>query len=253
MTINPSTEYWGARSERYDNLQWAKNRIFLDRILVCGKFLGSDKVLDVGTGTGTVAKHIAPFVRWVAAVDFSPDMLERAARNGATANISFLVGDACQMRFANDVFDKVVARYCLHHIVENVSKAVDECYRVLKLGGMMIFAEGVPPSTRTRDYFEQIFELKEKRLTFLPEDMKSLLSGSGFGSLTTDIFWLRQMSVRNWLDNNGDLETSRKELIFDLHRNAPAYVKEDYKMTETAEDCFIDMRVAIVTGTKTAK
>lgn len=250
-TANPK-EYWGERAERYDNLHWVKNRLFLDRILVNGKFLGSDKVLDVGTGTGVVAAIVAPFVRWVAAIDTSSDMMGKARGNGCPGNVSFLVGDARKMFFADAVFDKIVARYCLHHIIEGVEKAASECYRVLKPGGLMIFAEGVPPSARAKDYFTRIFELKEKRIVFLPEDMELLLTGAGFQKLTTDVFWLKRMSVRNWLESS-DLDKDRKELIYQLHCTAPEFVKQDYQMTEKDGDCLIDMRVAIVVGKKAAQ
>jgi ubiquinone/menaquinone biosynthesis C-methylase UbiE len=239
--------YWEQRAMEYNNLSWANDKGFLDHIIAAGKFQSSDIVLEVGTGTGLVAKAISPLVKKVIATDSSPHMLNLAP-NGL-GNIERVVGDARSLDYKDNTFDHVVARYVFHHILYGTAKAMSECYRVLKRGGSMIFAEGVPPSRRTLQDFISIFALKEDRLTFMPEDMANLMSAAGFIQLQSEMLLLRQMSVNNWLKSSG-LSDNRQQAIFKMHQNAPAHFKEDYHMTETANDCLIDMKIIILVGNK---
>jgi len=57
------------------------------------------------------------------------------------------------------------------------------------------------------------------------------------------------MSVRNWLSNSS-LPKHMQEKIYRLHKNAGDYFREDYNMIETANDCLIDMKMAILTAKK---
>lgn len=245
MTNN--TEYWRQRAERYNNLQWVNSSDFIGEILKAGDFTRTDKVLDVGTGTGVIARVLSPIVRKVTAIDSSPDMMHKA--DGRFSNIEYRICDARAMPWRSGTFNRVVARYVFHHIIEDTQKAMDECYRVLKIGGRMVFAEGVPPSDRTCRDFIAIFKLKEDRLTFTPLSMRRLLLGSGFDHIEVKELWLEQMSVRNWLESS-DLPKEKQDVIYKMHVDASGYFKNDYNMTVTDTDCLIDMRIAIVTGTK---
>ena len=245
--INSSENYWRSRAERYDNLEWVNSTDFAQAIVTAGRFRSTDHVLDVGTGTGVMARVLSPIVRKVTAIDSSPDMMGKV--NGSFDNVEYRVCDARVMPWRSGTFNKVVARYVFHHILEGAQKAMNECYRVLKIGGRMVFAEGVPPSDRTYQDFVDIFRLKEKRLTFMPLDMRRLLLASGFDHVEVKDLWLRQMSVKNWLDSS-DLDTARKTLIFRMHECAPDYFRDDYNMTITDSDCLIDMRIAVAVGVK---
>jgi ubiquinone/menaquinone biosynthesis C-methylase UbiE len=241
------SNYWKQRAERYNNLEWVNSDSFMKAIISAGKFKSSDWVLDVGTGTGVVAYAVAPLVRYVTAIDNSPDMMDKI--NHRPVNVMYKVCDAKNIPWKEETFDKVVARYVLHHITDGVRKAMNECYRVLKPGGLMIFAEGVPPSQRTKQDFINIFRLKEDRLTFMPDDMKSLVVTSGFKPVATHLLKLRGMSIKNWLDSS-DLDTDTQARIFAMHVDAPQYFKDDYDMVITDDDCLISMTVAIVVGAK---
>jgi len=144
--------------------------------------------------------------------------------------------------FKDEVFDKVTARLVFHHILEGTQKAMDRCYRVLKRGGKMILSEGIPPSEEVKEDYIKIFKLKEKRLTFMEEDLIALMKEAGFKNIQSRILWLRQMSVKNWLVNSG-LPQSTKNKIFRLHLNARDRFKKAYHMIEKERDCWIDMKI----------
>ena len=241
------SNYWKQRAERYNNLDWVNSQTFMKAIISAGKFKPSDWVLDVGTGTGVVAYAVAPLVKYVTAIDNSPDMMDKI--NHKPVNVMYKVCDATNIQWKEETFDKVVARYVFHHIIEGTQKAMDECYRVLKPGGLMVFAEGVPPSKRTKRDFVNIFRFKEDRLTFMPRDMENLMITSGLKPLTTTLLKLKRMSIKNWLDSS-DLDTGSQARIYAMHVNAPQYFKDDYDMVITDDDSLISMTVAIVVGVK---
>lgn len=246
MTVTDNN-YWKQRAGRYNNLEWVNSQTFMKAIISAGKFKSSDWVLDVGTGTGVVAYAVAPSVRYVTAIDNSPDMMDKV--NHRPVNVMYKVCDVKNIQWKEETFDKIVARYVFHHITEDTQRAMNECYRVLKLGGLMVFAEGVPPSQRTKQDFINIFRLKENRLTFMPSDMQKLMTASGFHHISVSLLKLKKMSVKNWLDSS-DLTTERQARIYAMHVDAPQYFKDDYDMVVTDDDCLISMTVAIVVGAK---
>lgn len=241
-----NSDYWKKRAEHYNELMWAKDGAYLDAFVKACKLKKTEVVLDVGTGTGIVAHAIAPLVQEVIGLDKSQAMLEHSNWRG---NMYFIRRNILTPIFKDEVFDKVVARHVFHHILVGRQRAMNECYRVLKRGGLMVFSEGVPPCPEVkRDYIE-IFKLKEKRRTFLEEDIVDLMKKAGFQNIQVSIFMLKSMSVRSWLVNS-DVPESTQEQILDLHANAGDYFKKAYNMVQVAGDCFIDVKMAIVTGEK---
>jgi ubiquinone/menaquinone biosynthesis C-methylase UbiE len=238
--IDYDRAFWKMRAKHYNELEWVNHRTYLDAFIQLGDFRRSDLVLDVGTGTGVVAHAISPVVKQVIGLDKSQDMMEHSNWYG---NMYFIRRDIRNPIFAGGVFDKVVCRQVFHHVLRDRQKAMNECYWVLKKGGRMVFSEGVPPTKRVEEDYTEIFRLKEKRVTFCEETLFGLMAQAGF------ILWLKKMSVKNWLINSG-LPKSIQDKIFRLHRDAKSYFKEDYNMIETADDCFINMKMVILVGEK---
>ena len=239
--------YWDIRSKYYNNLKWAKDEQYINKIISIANFEKTDLVLEVGTGTGILLSHIAPLVGEIIGIDLSAAMLNKIRFRHP--NSYFIRSDIRESLFKENLFDKVVARMVFHHILEDTDIALKECYRILKKGGMMIFAEGVPPCRELREDFKRIFALKEKRITFLPEDMVKLMEEAGFCQIKVDYYITREMSVRNWLDNSG-LSEQVKEKIFNMHLNGTDLFKKAYNLKVRNNDCLIDTVNAIVTGIK---
>lgn len=99
-----------------------------------------DEVLDLGTGTGSLALKIAPLVRHVVAVDISPEMLEVAAertKRTGLGNVSFREGSAGSIPEDDASFDIVVSSLCLMFVPDK-KKAATEIARVLRQGGRFV-------------------------------------------------------------------------------------------------------------------
>jgi ubiquinone/menaquinone biosynthesis C-methylase UbiE len=244
--MHQNSNFWKIRAQRYNELEWANHSLYLDTFIKAGQFKKTDIVLDVGTGTGIIAHALSPLVNQVIGLDKSQDMLEHSNWYG---NMYFIKRNILKPIFIDDTFDKVTARQVFHHILRGTQKAMNECYRLLKKGGLIVFSEGVPPTSDVKQDYIEIFKLKEKRLTFMEEDLVGLLDKAGFENIQTETVWLRQMSVKNWLTNSG-LPQDVQDRIFDLHANAGDYFKNAYNMEEIEDDCLIDMKMVILTGEK---
>lgn len=244
--IDYNSDFWRKRAERYNQLEWANHSLYLDAFVRAGEFKKTDVVLDVGTGTGIIAHATSPLVKQVIGLDKSQDMLEHSNWDG---NLYFIKRNILNPIFKDEVFDKVTARQVFHHILRGTQPAMNYCYRVLKKGGLMVFSEGIPPSPEVKQDYIQIFKLKEKRLTFMEEDLITLMERARFKNIQVNIVWLREMSVRNWLANSG-LPQSTQDRIFELHVTAGDYFKKAYNMVEAEGDCLIDMKMVILVGEK---
>lgn len=102
------------------------------------------RVLDVGCGTGDHVRIMAPLVApgSAAGVDLSATLVACARRRTAPAgaHVSFQVGDACELPFADAAFDRVVANQVLLHLADPW-QAVAQMRRVLGPGGLLSIGE----------------------------------------------------------------------------------------------------------------
>ncbi len=243
---------WDKRATRYDNLQWANHDLYFRVLLEELRLTGDEVVLDVGTGTGKIAYTVQPFCKEVIGIDSSQQMLDVANKNLdvlSNANISFRLAPADRLPFTDGSFDVVIARMVLHHLMDNLEGAVKECFRVLRKGGRIVIAEGVPPNHRLREDFMEIFKLKEKRHTFLEEDIMRLVADAGFQRINVRTFFMDAISINNWLEH-AEIPPENVGKIKQLHQNASPYFKEAYRLREENGDIFIDMKHAIVTAEK---
>lgn len=91
-------------------------------------------VLELATGPGMIAKHIASAAKSVVATDFAPNMIETAKKGDVPQNVTFEVADATSLPYADKSFDLVVIANALH-IIPDPQKALAQIKRVLKDGG----------------------------------------------------------------------------------------------------------------------
>jgi arsenite methyltransferase len=107
--------------------------------------LGDDaRVLEIGCGTGAIARTLAgwPGVGAVLGVDPSPLLLAKARELSAgIANLSFAAGDGRHLSLAAGSFDAVVVHRVLSH-VPGPEQVLAETFRVLRAGGRLAVFDG---------------------------------------------------------------------------------------------------------------
>ena len=94
-------------------------------------------VLEIATGPGLLAKHVAPAARSMLATDYSDGMIAEARKGDCPGNLRFEVADAMALPYADDSFDAVLISNALH-IVPDPEKALSEIRRVLRRDGLLI-------------------------------------------------------------------------------------------------------------------
>jgi SAM-dependent methyltransferase len=96
----------------------------IDGVIQHSRLRPGQQVLDLGTGTGSVAIRAAPLVvpgGTVTAIDISPEMLATARKRIAglgLSNISFREGRAEQIPALSGQFDAVLASLSLMYVIE---------------------------------------------------------------------------------------------------------------------------------------
>ena len=107
------------------------------------------RTLDVGAGTGFstagIVERVSPDV--VTMLDQSPDQLGRAARKPELAACSKFLGDAEQLPFADDSFDRYVSCGSIEYWPDP-ARAVAEAHRVVRPGGRVLVVGPLPPTDR---------------------------------------------------------------------------------------------------------
>jgi demethylmenaquinone methyltransferase/2-methoxy-6-polyprenyl-1,4-benzoquinol methylase len=103
------------------------------------------RVLDLATGTGDIALLFSDAVGAegkVTGVDFCAEMIDLARKRPKNhrANMSFEVGDAMNLRFADDSYDVCSISFGIRNVDDPV-KALAEMRRVVKPGGRVVVLE----------------------------------------------------------------------------------------------------------------
>jgi len=121
------------------------------RLVEMANISTSERVLDVGTGTGIVALEAANATGpagEIVGIDLSEKMFAAARaeadRSGPQARMNFLKMDAESLQFESGSFDVVLSLFAVLHF-PNPDAALKEMYRVLKPGGRLIIGVGSAP------------------------------------------------------------------------------------------------------------
>jgi demethylmenaquinone methyltransferase/2-methoxy-6-polyprenyl-1,4-benzoquinol methylase len=114
------------------------------------------RALDLCCGTGDISFALARQGAQVTGLDFSPQMLEVAARRNqkdAGAHPEFIQGDALHVPFADKSFDAVTVGYGLRNL-SSWADGVAEMARLAKPGGRLVVLDfGKPPNGLWRSLY----------------------------------------------------------------------------------------------------
>lgn len=138
-------------ADEFDLLTARYTSPLASRIIDMAGIEAGNRVLDVGCGTGVLTLLAARAVGSggrVVGVDLSEGMLAKAGSMatgaGLVERIEFTRGDAEQLPFADQSFQRVVSLYALRHF-PNPDKALREMHRCCAAGGRVLVAIGSAP------------------------------------------------------------------------------------------------------------
>lgn len=150
--------------------------------------LAGTRVLDAGSGPGTLLDHVggaAGRPSSLVLVDSSPAMLDEARRRSdGTADL--LRADIADMPLADGSVDVAFASYVLHVVPpDRVQDVLRELHRVLRAGGCLVTVTPMPARARTRAALESVARALSKTPAWQlgglrPMDPRPALEQAGF-------------------------------------------------------------------------
>lgn len=136
------TDVYDERSSKHDNSQW--HRATALKLINDMPPKSGDVVLDIGTGTGTIAYRAASLVGpngRVVGIDLSTGMLNQAKARLAESgfdNLEFVLADAEQVSFPDNRFDRMYCASAFFCILDPLS-TLRRWHRFLKPDGILGF------------------------------------------------------------------------------------------------------------------
>jgi SAM-dependent methyltransferase len=157
------------------------------------------RILDLGCGHGEISVWLALRGASVTARDLSPGMIDVARRLsrrfGVEGRMSFDAGPGESLPYAEEAFDAVFGHDVVHHM--EIPRAMAEVKRVLRPGGIAVFAEPLghnPILNRFRDLSPETRTPDERPLLF--RDLEAM--AAGFSSMRHREFHLLTMAIYLW-------------------------------------------------------
>jgi SAM-dependent methyltransferase len=128
-------------AEAYEQLMGRWSRRLAPLLLRFGGVSAGDRVLDVGCGTGSLAFELprAAGIAMVAGIDLTPGFIEFARARNSDPRIRFELGDARDLPFPDNSFDRAFSLLVLHFLPD-AARAVAEMRRVVRPGGTVAAA-----------------------------------------------------------------------------------------------------------------
>jgi ubiquinone/menaquinone biosynthesis C-methylase UbiE len=140
----------------------------------------SDRILDVGCGTGAASRRAATVAASAVGVDLSSEMLKEASRLAeGVETVRFVRAHAEALPFADASFSAAICTNSFHHYPDP-AHAIREVVRVLAPGGRLVVGDPCADvwTVRVADIVLRLLEPGHVRL-YRSSEMAAFLYGAG--------------------------------------------------------------------------
>lgn len=128
---------WDLYAPIYEKAMRADRKAYRAMYERIPKVIAGKDVLEIATGPGLLAKHVAHTANRMIATDYSAGMIADARKGTDSDNLTFEVADAMRLPYADHSFDVVLIANALH-VMPEPERALREIDRVLKREGILI-------------------------------------------------------------------------------------------------------------------
>jgi SAM-dependent methyltransferase len=203
----------------------------LARMAAIAAAVPGGRIADLGCGGGHVSFAVAPHARQVVACDLSAEMLAAVAteaRRRGLSSIGTQQASVASLPFEDGEFDMVMSRFSAHHWTD-VGAGLREARRILKEGGMAVFADVATPGVALLDTFLQAIELLRD-----PSHVRNLTAGQWCGRVEAAGFRVTavktgrlRLEFTSWIERIG-APALHAQAIRSLQQGAPEPVKRHF-------------------------
>jgi ABC-2 type transport system ATP-binding protein len=204
MSDEIKEKYWSRFSATYDeNQEYVVGKTFLNEVKRnINNLTDLGEVLELGCGTGYFTGSIVKNAKHVFATDLSDELLEKAReRLGDNDKITFQKENCMKISFESNKFNTVFMANLIH-VIENPSKVLQECFRVLKDDGLLIITSFTNYSMKPWEIIKLGLRFmkvwgKPPRYThrFSPDSLGSLMASKGFSIEESKILGIKTKSL----------------------------------------------------------
>lgn len=149
-------------------------------------FKGQERVLDIGCGDGIHTLLIGRKVGHITGIDINADFVaiarSYAARMGTRVKADFLDQPLEKIGFPDNHFDAIFSICVIEHI-DNYQEVLQECLRILKPGGKILFTVDTLENISDPDLVQKHRQAHHVVQYFRPDTLDSLLADIGFQDL----------------------------------------------------------------------
>ena len=235
-----SKKYWAKREEKYDRTNWVKNEDFMDVFTSMLPENNFKKILEVGIGTGAVAKIISNRIGSLTGIDISKEMIS----NIDHPNIEAILADVKSLPFNSETFDLIYMRNVLHYI-DQPEKGFSEICRCMKPKAYFLLSQVVPPD----DSISEEYDWLVGRNIHYPTQKEIIDMFKEFSIIKRSEYVLEKQSIMNWLNNTCNEESEKNEIL-QRHRDTSDHYKSLAQYEETSKDIFVNIKHMLVLGQK---
>tara|TARA_B110000116_G_C16724420_1_gene530710 strand:+ start:137 stop:868 length:732 start_codon:yes stop_codon:yes gene_type:complete len=182
-----------------DFMSFGAHRLWKYELIELMNIQKSDKIIDVGSGTGDLLSLILnkKITDNIYSVDLNEEMLNLCKKRFKGKKINFSLANAEKLQFKDNCFDKYIISFCLRNVT-NIKNALLEAKRILKPGGVFYCLEFSQPESYI---IEKIYKNYKKK--FIP--------------------WIGEKIARNklaynYLNESIDLFPTQKNLIKNMNQ-----------------------------------
>lgn len=229
----------------------------LDIILEFADPKGTERTLDIATGTGFTAFTVAPKVAHVVATDLTPEMVAKAAelaQEQAIENIAFSVAAAESLPFTTASLDLVTCRLAPHHF-QDVRAFLSEVHRVLRKGGLFCMTDSVSPeSEKLRGWQNRVETLRDNSHVYgyPPSQWDAMIADAGFSIEKTAHVRNAQMSFLWWVRPAQNPPEVVQEIRDAFAQLSPDEAQEYYTVKPAGDDFYFSWPMYAVKARRTS-